>query len=101
MGSRQELALILKDVMEDNATYFQPPEDVKLIYPCLIYTLQSLEHRTANDAKYNKYRRYTLLLISRDKDEPLVDKIEDLPFCSHQNHYVSDNLYHDAFTLYY
>jgi hypothetical protein len=39
-------------------------------------------------------------VIYDDPDSDIPRKISLLPQCRHDRHYVSDNLYHDAFTKY-
>ena len=37
MASRHELHDELKELLGTNRCYFQPPESIKLEYPCIIY----------------------------------------------------------------
>jgi len=101
MGTRSELASILIGIAGEGHVYFQPPSSEKLKYPCIIYRLQQLESFKADNIKYKKHRQYMVLLVSKDADDPMIEDINDLPYCSHQNRYVADNLYHDSFILYY
>lgn len=101
MADRQILAQKLISLMNGNRVYFQPPESIQLTYPCLIYQFETFDKRNANDRRYSKFKKYSLVYISKDSDDPMVDKIDELPYCEHKNRYVSDNLYHDSFILYF
>lgn len=101
MGSRQELSQILQSIVGSGRVHYQPPESIRLQYPCIIYRLAKMESDKADNIKYRKYKRYNVLFISNDPDDPIVEELNDLPYCSHQDRFVSDNLYHDPFILYF
>ena len=106
MGSRLQLQSILEEILNNGSgnplkVYYQPPESVRLTYPCIIYNMTRIEKDNADDAKYLKDRKYTINYISRTVDDDTVERILVLPFCSHDRRFVSDNLYHDVFTLFY
>lgn len=82
--------------------YFQPPENVKLQYPCIIYSCNNVLPQFANNKPYINYDRYELILIYKDPNTELVKNLRNkFKYCRLDRHYVSDNLYHDAFNLYY
>ena len=98
---RLELHRVLSDILKSNHVYYQPPQSVKLQYPCIVYSREKLELKHADNKGYNCNTRYKLVVIYTDPDSKLVyDILLKLPMCSHDSHYVSDNLYHDAFSLY-
>lgn len=99
--SRLNLQTTLVSLPGIAKVYFQPPETVKLDYPCIIYSLADIEAEYADDIKYHKERKYSLILIDRNPDTPLVESISELPYCSFDRYYTADNLNHWVFTLYY
>lgn len=101
MGQRLDLQRILENVLESENVYYQPPETVKLKYPCIIYELDEMGSFNADNIKYHKYKVYSIMAIYRNADSCLPDRIDDLPMCNHQRSYTSDNLYHDVFRLYF
>lgn len=99
---RLELHALLEDIIgTGNKVYFQPPENVKLRYPCIIYKLANIDTTKADDIKYLKHKRYEITLIHDDPDNDIYETIEDLPYCDFDRSFVSDNLYHYVFTLFY
>lgn len=104
--SRIELDYLLRDILgvrydDPNHCYYQPPESIKLKYPCIIYERVSYSSRRADDSDYITHKRYTVTLIYKDPDSDLPDKVEALPMCMHDRHFVRDNLHHDIFTVYW
>lgn len=87
--------------MGNDNVNFQPPESIKLTYPCIIYTLNSDQPSYANNQIYLNKNRYTISLISRTPDIDIFDDVRALPLCSFDRTYVVNNLYHYVFTLYF
>ena len=101
MGSRLELHEILCGILKTKSCYFQPPSSVRMQYPAIVYSRKDVEKRSADDVAYRKLPSYELVLIDKNPDSEFVDKLLDLPYCSFDRHYESDNLNHDVFTLYF
>lgn len=103
MGSRLELHEELCDLLGSRNVYFQPPESKKLTYDCIVYARNSILTQHANDKNlYIGHDRYELIYIYKDPDSKLNrDFLERFQYCSLNRHFVSDNLYHDVFNLYY
>jgi len=92
---------MLETLLGGRSVYFQPPENVKLAYPCIIYKRDSITTRYADDTPYTPRTRYSVMVIDKNPDSPLPDKIAALPMCTFNRHYTAENLNHDVFTLYY
>lgn len=101
MGSRLELQSKLEDLLGNRNVYYQPPKNIDMHYPCIKYSKESIESRSANDAKYIINKRYQLIVISKQPDHPVIDKLLELPMSQYSRGYVSDGLHHDVVTLYY
>lgn len=96
---RMELHEILKEIVPN--VYFQPPNGLKMTYPCIIYNRERANLRHANNQLYRRTKQYSLTVIDRDPDSLLPDLVLGLPLCSHDRFFTSDGLNHDVFTLYY
>lgn len=83
-----------------NGVYFQPPENLKLSYPCAVYSLSSKDVRFANNRKYLTMDRYTVTIISRNPDEPARSYLDSFPYSSFDRAYPADNLHHFVYTIY-
>lgn len=104
MGLRTDLQTVLEAVFDSGQTphvYFQPPESLKLVYPCIVYERDRIETVYAENLPYRHAKRYSVTAIYKDPDSAIPDKLAELPMCSHDRHFTNDNLHHDVFTLYY
>lgn len=101
MSSRLDLQTILERILGSRHVYFQPPSSVRMQYPAIVYSRKGIGKRHANDGVYRKLPSYEVILIDKNPDSEFVDTILDLPYCSYDRHYESDNLNHDVFTLYF
>lgn len=81
--------------------YFQPPDSVKLSYPCVIYEFSGVAPVWADDIPYVKTSNYSITVITQDPDSELPEKIyEAFPGASYDQTLVNDNLYHHIITVY-
>ena len=81
--------------------YYQPLEDVKLKYPCIVYSKTRIDGTFANDDVYKLDHAYLVVYLTFDPDDPLIDTLAKTPKCRFQREYVVNGLYHDAFIIYW
>lgn len=81
--------------------YFQPPESVKMEYPCIVYRHDPGSSRFANNKPYNYEQQYEVTLISRAPAPELFEKLVALPKTIHARFFVADNLNHNVFSIYF
>jgi len=98
---RTELQNLLEETLRSQNVYFQPPPNLQLKYPCIVYSRDRNWDIWADDKKYLFYKGYSMIYITKTPDDPRVDRLELLPMCSFDRYYVSDNLNHYAFTIYF
>ena len=98
---RYELHQILVDILGSKNVYFQPPESIKLNFPCIVYTRDGDSALYANDTKYKTRTQYSVTVIDKDPDSEIPERLASLQFCKFNRHFVSDNLNHDVYTIYY
>lgn len=102
MASRLKLQRELERLTGVQKVYFQPPESVKLVYPCIIYDFSKFDVNYADDAPYRIMSRYEVTVIDKDPDSSIpVDLLKSFKYVSSDRFFVSDNLNHWVFTLYY
>lgn len=101
MASRLELHNKLIELLGNKNVYYQPPESVKMSYPAIRYSVNRINTKKADGLMYSKNTQYTITVIDRSPDNSVIDKLLELPYCSFDRHYVSNNLNHDVLTLYY
>lgn len=98
---RYELNSLLKEVLGSSYVYYQPPENLKLHFPCIIYSIDGQDVRFADNGKYTKQRKYSVTVVDKDPDSDICEKLEELPMCRFDRRYSSDNIYHTVYSLYY
>lgn len=101
INTRLELHDILVDLVGPNKVYFQPPSSIKLSYPCIVYGLDAIDIAYADSIKYKNKKRYTVTVIDQNPDSVFPLDVLSLDYCSFDRHFISDNLNHYVFTLYY
>lgn len=97
---RLKLHQILVDILGNNRIYFQPPENIKLEYPAIVYSKIRINNRFADNAVYKQNFTYQIIVIDYDSDSVIADKLSTIPNCEYQNSYASDGLNHDVFNFY-
>ena len=99
---RTNLQTILEGVVgAGHKVWFQAPTNTKLTYPCLLYSLADKRADKADNMKYKLMNQYEMTYITRNPDDPIVDAIVELEYCEYDRSYVSDNLYHHTYSIYY
>ena len=101
MASRLGLQSKLEELLGSRNVYYQPPENLKMNYPAIVYSKTIPDIKRANDKIYLQKNCYEIIVISKRPDDPVINKLENLQMCEWERHYVSDNLHHDVLTLYY
>lgn len=102
MRPRIELDEKLREILGSDHVYYQPPETMKIKYPCIIYSREAIDTTYADDKTYMAVNRYDVTIISKDPDFPLFDEfIFMFPMCRLNRPYTVNNLNHYSFTLYY
>lgn len=101
MAPRLELQTLLETLLGTPNVYFQPPANVQMKYPCIVYSRDAADTKFAGNNPYARTKRYQVTVIDRDPDSLIPDKIAALPMCSHNRFFTADNLNHDVFTLFF
>lgn len=99
--SRLDLHSILVGILGSSSVYFQPPTGIQIVYPCIIYKLNDVSVKFADNHLYSKEKEYSVTLIDKNPDTATVEKILDLPKCNFDRYFPSDNLNHYVFTLFF
>lgn len=101
MGKRLELQSLLEGILGSRNVYFQPPENIKIAYPCIIYKRDYAVTNFADNKPYNLTKRYSVTIIDKNPDSEIPDKIAALPMSTFVRHFTADNLNHDIYNLYF
>lgn len=81
--------------------YFQPPSNINMIYPCIIYRINNVDTAHANNNPYLQFLSYQLTVVDKNPDSDIFKRLLKQPMCRFERSYVADNLNHFIFNIYY
>lgn len=82
--------------------YFQPPSNIQMVYPCIVYNKTGKNRHFGNDVIYLSQQGYKITVIDKNPDGDVADRIEKhFRYCSDSQYYTVDNLNHTTISLYY
>lgn len=97
MLNRLQVQTTLKSVVTN--VYFQPPESIKIQYPCVVYSLNGIDSIYADDNVYKLHDSYMITYITKKADDTKVEELAMIPKIRYDRLYTSDGLYHHVYTL--
>nr|DAY44676.1 MAG TPA: tail completion protein [Caudoviricetes sp.] len=100
MRTYKDLLHLLQQAVKHNRVYFQPPENLKIGYPAVVFHLSKIESYHASNAPYKGAKEYMVTLITKDPEPDAIDEILKIPYSSLDNTYISDGMNHFVFTIY-
>lgn len=100
MRTYRDLLRLLQKAVDHNRVYFQPPENLKIGYPAVIFHLSKVKLDHADDVPYKGAREYSVVLISKEPEPEVIDEILKIPYTTLDTTYISDGMNHFVFTTY-
>ena len=102
MRLRTDLQSDLQNVLDSPNVYFQPSSNVQMAYPAIVYELDGISSRKANNKIYMAEGKYTVTHIYKSIKSQRIERfLMSFDFISFDREFKSDGLYHDIFTIYY
>jgi len=99
MGQRLQLHQLLEDLAPN--VYFQPPTNVQLKYPCIVYHRDFATTLFADNDPYKQTLRYMVTVIDRDPDSDIPAKVAALRMSAFNRFFTADELNHDVYVVYF
>lgn len=99
--SRLNLQAELERILGSEHVYYQPPENIKLRFPAIVYNRDRSWDVWADNKKYLLYKGYMITAIGLNPDSMVLDQIELMDMCTYVRHFIVDGLNHDVFLIYY
>ena len=84
----------------DRHTYLNPPPSVRMRYPAIKYSLNSIDQTFASGGLYQAKPSYQVILIDPEIDTKYLKPMLQIPYCRFNRFYIADNLNHWVFTIY-
>lgn len=102
MASRAALQSLLVNILGTNSVYFQPPNGFQLKYPCIVYHLDDIFVQHASNKPYRLTHRYSVTYMdTKNPNAKIIDDLISLKMASFNTRFVTDNIYHTVFTIYF
>lgn len=98
---REQLHLLLQEKLGSSNVYFQPPPNIRMVYPAIIYQRDDTDTSYAGNNPYLRVKRYQVTVVDSDPDSAIPDRIALIAMCAFSRHFTSEQLNHDVFTLYF
>lgn len=100
MRTYRDLLHLLQKAVDHNRVYFQPPENLKIGYPAVIFHLSKVKLDHADDVPYKGAREYSVTLITKEPEPEVLDEILKIPYATLDTTYIADGMNHFVFTIY-
>lgn len=101
MAPRLDLQEKLVEILDSDHVYYQPPPNVQMKYPCIVYRREFIDTKWSNNKPYALEDRYLVTVIDPDPDSEIPRKIASLPKCVFDRFYTANNLNHNVFKLFF
>lgn len=101
MAQRLELQALLVGLLGSTNVYFQPPPNLTMKYPCIMYQRDEINTVFADNRPYKHMTRYQVTIVDRNPDSVLHFRVAQLPMCSYDRFYTANGLNHDVYNLFF
>lgn len=101
MGTRLDFQTLLEGLDDRASVYFQPPPNVQMIYPAIVYNRDYLASEFADNVPYSTTFRWQVTVIDANPDSTLHAKLTAMPMMRFVRHYTSEGLNHDIYDVYF
>lgn len=101
MGTRLEFQTLLEGLQDGLNVYFQPPTNVQVNYPAIVYNRDYRATQFADNKPYRGTIRYQLTVIDPNPDSLIPELVAKLPQSIYVRHYTTQGLNHDILYVYF
>lgn len=100
---RLELHEKLCEILGSRYVYYQPPSNIQMHYPCIIYHPNPSEDRHADNLRYLTWYSYTVQIIAHDPEFELFDSFPDnfIYATETASRFAAENLNHANYKIYF
>lgn len=99
--ARSQLQSLLETLLGSDKVYFQPPPNLEMEYPCIVYNVDQASTDFADNTPYHYVKRYEITVMAGDPDSNIPDKIAALPMSLFNRNFAVNDLHHNVFLLYF
>lgn len=99
--NRSNFDAMLRRVSEIPNIYFQPPSNIRMQYPCIVYKRETINNRVSDNSVYNQHVYYQVTVIDQKPNSIYTDRISKIVNSRHIRNFETEGLNHDIFRIYY
>jgi hypothetical protein len=96
MKKRIQLQKVLSDFASENGgfkVYYQPPSNLKLELPCIVYEDSNFNSKFADNRAYFNCTEYQITYITSDADSDIPEKLMEILPCRITSKTKTDGMY--------
>ncbi len=100
----EDLRAQLYLIHDTENVYYDPPESIRMDFPCFRFELNNFDVSHADNKAYSKKPRWAVTYITRDIEEieqVAEEMLEHFKYCNFDTSFRADNLEHAVFNLYF
>ena len=101
MARRLELHAKLVAILGSQNVYFQPPENLVMKYPAIVYSVDSETAEFADNDPYSRTKRWAVTVIDQDPDSQIPDGVSAMRMSLFDRAYTASNLNHTRYNVYF
>lgn len=102
MRSHYDLQAELSKIENVKQVYWDPPESLKLEYPCIVVSQSNVFKRFANNGRYIRIPGYDVMVIDPDTDSEIyLEVLNRFKYCDEKVPFEADGLSHWPLLIYY
>lgn len=98
---RLKFQTLLEALLGSRHVYFQPPSNLKMNYPAIVYSVDDQLSEHANNAPYTLIDRYLITIMDTDPDSTIPRKVANLPRTRWVRAFRSNDLNHTIYATYF
>lgn len=82
--------------------YFQPPSNIQMVYPCIVYHKNPNFKRYGDNMIFIRKEVYQVKIIETDPESSIGNDMEEyFEYCSIVQVFTQDSLHHTVLRLYF
>lgn len=101
MDRRLSFQTLLESLLGSGNVYFQPPDNLQMSYPAIVYNLSNVDVKRADNSVYAHRAGYDVKYISRSPVGDIKTQLLKLPMSSFVREYVVSGLNHTVYRIYF
>lgn len=102
MLKRVDIQEKFKFLLGSNNVYYQPPANLKMKYPAIVYSLDGLDVKRFDNKRLINKNCFSVTHIYRNESENLVETmLKNFEYISFDNRSIVDGIYNDHYTIYW